>query len=207
MAVPTSKHTGTSALVPVKDLSTWLTRQEVADLTSVSYGTVTAWEKSGLLTPEYRAREGQGPRSVPVYDPRQVVSIPRRKRVVIPDSPDELTARSFEMFEMGLSLAEIVIATRTRLETIEDLHARWLDVGGADLVLTPKARESLSAHLGPFDTVAELVERVREAFAAPTLAASIDVDVIDGSPLARATDREIDRGIVAVLDRVAGVAA
>lgn len=75
--------------------------------------------------------------------------------------PNELSARAFDLFRAGkLKLEAIVSELRTTPEEVERLHEKWLDLGGARLVIAEAAKEELMKIVGPFDSVTELVELV-----------------------------------------------
>lgn len=176
------------------DLSTWLTRVQVTDLIGVSVQTLKAWEARGLLHPRMRpgTREERG-RMVYVYDPHEVAAIPEtmRKRAATRDNPDELAAVAFDMFERGCRLSDIVRKLRKRPEEIERLHEQWLTLGGADTVINEAAHAELARFVGPFTSVPELVERVKDALGVMTIEATVPDD---------ASDEQIERAILRFLD-------
>jgi len=104
-------------------------------------------------------------RQVIAYDPQELAAIPKRYRK--PDKGDagELTARVFAMLEEGRPIREIVIEVREPLDRVNELREQWLDAGGADVVLTPRARGELADIIGrPVSTLADLMDAVRAAF-------------------------------------------
>lgn len=74
--------------------------------------------------------------------------------------PGETAARAFELFGRGKSDAQVVIALREAPENIATLREKWLDMGSGELVITPAAHQALEHLLGPFSSVADLVEMV-----------------------------------------------
>ena len=84
----------------------------------------------------------------------------RLKRAV--REPNEFSARAFDLFRAGRKLEEIVSELRTTPEEIERLYEKWLDLGGARLVITAPAKEALAKIVGPFDSVTDLVELVQK---------------------------------------------
>lgn len=145
-------------------MSSWVTRREVADLLGVSVQTVMAYEQRKLLTPEVvtRQTEGRGMREIYVYDPREVAKLPARKRSDKAPSAGEIAARSFELFDEGSSLREVVKAVRITPDKAQELHVEWLDMGGADLVINAYSKDVLEKLLGSFNDIADLVELVRK---------------------------------------------
>ena len=95
-----------------------------------------------------------------VYDPRELASLPHRGRAVV-DTPGEVAARCFELFDEGRPLKEIVRELRKSPEIIEDLYERWLNMGGSGIVLTPYAKDEFIKVVGPFADIAELLELVQ----------------------------------------------
>ena len=81
--------------------------------------------------------------------------------------PKELSARAFDLFREGLKLEAIVSELRTTPEEVERLHEKWLDLGGARLVIAGPAKEALAKIVGPFDSVTELVELVTKLKSLP----------------------------------------
>lgn len=175
------------------DISTWLTRLQVSDLIGVSINTIKSWEGQYLhprMRPGTAAERG---RMVYVYDPHEVASLPNnlRRRAAVRDNPDELASVAFEMFERGCRLRDLVIKLRKRPEVIEELHERWLTMGGADSVINEAAHAELARFVGPFTSVPELVERVKEALGVVTIEATVPDD---------ASDEQIEAAIVRFLD-------
>ena len=183
-----------------RDVNTarWFTRNQVSDLLGVAVVTVIDWERKGMLHPKKEQRfDGRIWRQTIVIDPAEVMKLPRRKSFAIPDSPDELCSRAFEMFDQGRSVREIVIELRAHKEKIDALKQEWLDAGGCDLVLGSEHVAQLVRHVGQFSTVTELCDRVatlatREAVGRETIVA----DVPDG-----VSDAAIEGAINAALDQ------
>jgi len=76
----------------------------------------------------------------------------------------ELEARCFELFSQGKTNREVVIELRETSDRIRELRERWVDDGGADLVISDAAKKAFEQLLGPFRDVTELLERVTEQF-------------------------------------------
>lgn len=196
------------------DTSTWLTCREAADLLRVSENTIRAWgrrrdDKDGrripILSPlrVKRPHPSGATREVDVYDPQQLAAIAARRRSPVTiNSQGEVAARAFEMFDRGEPLREIVVQLRELPERVAELHEQWMSLGGADLVIGATARAELARFLGDFSDVADLVDRVRDR-----LGERVEVAVEDGSPLDRASDAEVERAIVGVIEQVEPAAA
>jgi hypothetical protein len=139
----------------------WLTHTEAADLVGVSYNTVAHWARQKKLHPhkEQRTLANGTVREVTVFSLQEVIKLARRRGV--PDA-GEMAARAFELFMEGTPLHEVVIKLRQAPERIEALHEQWLSCGASELVLNPVARRELERLVGPFNGVAELVQRVAE---------------------------------------------
>ncbi len=162
----TSQHpSNTKRSAPLakgSDYSSWLSRDEATDLLGVSKNTLLNWETRDLLHPARVQRtDNRGfLRSMYVYDPRELAKLPTRRQLAA-RTPGEAAGRAFRMFAEGTPLADIVIELHETPTHIEALHEQWLNMGGADLVISPGAREALERVLGaPFKGVAELVELV-----------------------------------------------
>jgi len=97
-----------------------------------------------------------------VYDPQELPGLPQWVRRRVPRDPGETAARCFELLEQGQTPREIVVELRETPDVVSGLRERWLDMGGADLVLTREARSELEDMLGHFATVAELVDQVKK---------------------------------------------
>lgn len=152
------------------DTSHWLTRNEASDMLTVSQQTLANYERRGDLHPRqaYR-RDGRGVEHlVIVYDPRELTKLASklRRHLVLPRDPGEMAARAFELFREGRSMEEVVVELRLQPDQVRELNDKWLDMGGAHLVITPLAKEALEKIVGPFSSVTELVERVEKLKAA-----------------------------------------
>ena len=145
------------------NIDEWLTRNEVADLLGVSIQTIRNFEMRELLHPLRVLRAvGDGTeRLVLIYDPKEVARIPKKDRFVAIRSPGETAARAFELFDLGRSIREITIEMRELPDALETLKEKWLDAGGSDRVVTPAAWEILAGIVGPFESIADLIDRVR----------------------------------------------
>lgn len=169
--------------------STWLTQNQAIDLLQVSRNSLQRWEREGLLRTARAVREGSR-RAVIVYDPNELVRMPRPRRLSSENAEGELHARVFELFDEGATVREVVIATRETVSKINELREQWLDAGGADFVVGTQARATLEGYVGAFATIADLVLRVRD-LAMTAVVATVPEDV---------SDAEIERGIVRALD-------
>lgn len=142
------------------DTSTWLTRVEAADMLSLSIQTLANYEEKGKLHPQYvyrNNRRGQA-RLVRVYDPHELKDLPRVKRFAIaPREPGAIAAHAYDLFCEGKSENEVVQEMFVTPDVARELHERWKDGGGADLVITTAAKEVLEKIVGPFKSVADLV--------------------------------------------------
>lgn len=191
-------------------MSTWLTRAQASDLLGCAVTTLVTWERKGRLHPGKRLSFSSGQSYVTVYDPDELRQMPRKFRGEF--SAEESEARCFELFAEGTSLANVVIRTRIGIKRVRELHADWLDTGGAENVINPAARLELARMVGHFADVTELVERVRSAItmnaAASTMSGSqnenttdlVTIEVDLPASAAHATDIQIDQAISAALD-------
>ena len=141
------------------DTTGWLTREQASDMLGVAVSTIAHWARTGQIAEE-RARRGHSVRLVAVYNPEDLVRMPRKAKQPIANEAGELNARVVEMLGDGKTVPEIVVATRETIERISSIREAWLDVGGADLVLARTAKAELERFVGPFATVGELVQRV-----------------------------------------------
>lgn len=143
------------------DTSTWLTRNEATDLIGCSHSTLLNYERRGTLRPQvaYRSDSSGVQRRVIVYHPDDLKKIKSRIRRAVRE-PNELSARAFDLFRAGDKLEAIVSMLRTTPEEVERLYEKWLDLGGARLVISGAAKDELTKIVGPFDSVTELVEQV-----------------------------------------------
>ena len=158
--------------VPTKevDTSTWLTRNESADMLHVCVNTIANYERKGKLHPRrvYRP-DAQGiERRVAVYDPDELVRLPHPPVQVSEQRPGEIAARCFEFFANGKTIAEAVIALRETPDLIHTLHENWLNSGGSNLQITPIAKEAFERLVGPFASTADLLELVAKALSSKT---------------------------------------
>lgn len=144
------------------DTSNWLSRNQATDLLGCSGQTLINYENRGTLNPQrVRRPDSLGVvRDIVVYDPNELSKLPhQRKQPVLPRDPGDIAARSFELFDGGKSVREIVVELRELPEKIHALHEAWLDAGGSDVVITLVAKEALEKIVGrPFGNVADLVD-------------------------------------------------
>lgn len=150
-----------TALRGEPDTSTWLSRNEGSDLLGCSASTLLNYERRGVLHPQVALRpDPQGIlRRTTVYHPDELTKIRARLKRPVRE-PNEFSARAFDLFRAGHKLEEIVSELRTTPEEVERLHEKWLDLGGARLVIAGPAKEALAKIVGPFDSVTDLVELV-----------------------------------------------
>lgn len=147
------------------DTSSWLTRNESADLLRVSVTTIANHERRGKLHPQFVYRPD--PRGiehrVAVYDPKELSKLPhaQAQRPLAAREPGEVAARCFELFDQGKTIREAVIELRETPDRVRALHESWLDAGGADLTITALAKEAFEKVVGPFSSVADLLTRVQ----------------------------------------------
>lgn len=151
------------------DTSSWVTRNMAADLLEVSHTTIRGMEGK-ILHPRRgrRSLPNGGYREIWLYDPEElarVSSARRQKARHAPIQPGEMVARAFELFDDGRPLREVVTELRETPESIAAWHDQWLELGGAEIVVGPAARKELARLVGPFEGVADLVARVRDAVA------------------------------------------
>lgn len=97
-----------------------------------------------------------------VYSPQELQKLANRmnRPAVSQRDTGEVTARAFELFDEGRSVREIVRELRLTVEAVRELHEKWGDTGGADVVISPNAKDALEKIVGPFKTVTDLVERL-----------------------------------------------
>lgn len=118
-----------------KDLTKWLTREQVCDLACVTYATIVKWQKRGLIHPEWSNQHGRTTARVLVYDPIELANLPQYKRHTAPHAsaiePGERTARAFEFFRRGKTIRHVVIELRITVAEAEALLEQYRDVGGA----------------------------------------------------------------------------
>ena len=136
-------------------------RESAADLLGVSVNTILNFERKGWLHPA-RVLSAKSGQLVFVYDPKELAEISKRARVSNIRDPGETAARAFERFSQGASLREVVMELREAPDKVHDLHEHWLDMGGANVVITDDAKTVLEKIVGAFKNVPELIERVSE---------------------------------------------
>lgn len=149
------------------DTRDWLTRSEAADMLACSAQTLANHEQKGHLHPQHAYRpDGRGvEHRVIVYSPHELKKLAARMNrpgVVSPRHAGEITARAFELLEEGRSGREIIRELRLTVEELRELREKWTDEGGADLIISPNAKEALEKIVGPFSDVTQLTERVTE---------------------------------------------
>lgn len=145
------------------DISTWQTRQQVADYVRASVSTIANYEKRGKLHPSfaYRADHRGIERHVAVYDPKEVAKLPRG-RPLPPHADGEVAASCFEAFEEGKNIRETVILTRQTPDRVQQLHEVWLNTGGAAMTINKEAHKALEKIVGPFESISDLVEQIEK---------------------------------------------
>ncbi len=147
------------------DLGSWLTRNESADLLRRSVTTIANYEREGKLHPQYVYRpDSRGiEHRVAVYDPKELMPLrhPDLRPLAIRE-PGEVAARSFELFNQGKTVRDVVIELRETPDQIRQLHESWLDSGGADLTITSIAKDALEKLVGPFTSIADLLALIEE---------------------------------------------
>lgn len=168
--VTVSKQSSAMAARPTTKTESWYTREDVLDLLGISEHTITNWVRKGILHPVWerrRVKNGQE-REVMIFDPKELTKLPGRKRAAreLPSS-GEVAAKAFELFNDGAKQRDVVVATLSDPEKIRELHETWMDMGGADFVITPAARGVIEILLGPIADVAELVEKLRARLPVP----------------------------------------
>lgn len=150
---------------PPLDTSSWLTRNEASDLLGCSVQTLLKKERADKLHPVKALRVIRGrEQSLYVYDPKELAKLPRRNDSI--DNPGERAARAYEKFDEGLTDREVVTELRETPDWVHDMRSKWMDGGGADLVITPDAKLELERVIGSFAGVADLVAAVQKLGAA-----------------------------------------
>lgn len=138
-----------------KDLTKWLTREQVCDLACVNYATVVKWQKRGLIHPEWSNQHGRTTARILVYDPIELANLPQYKRHTASHAsaiePGERTARAFEFFRRGKTIRHVVIELRITVAEAEALLEQYRDVGKAAAPLEQED-ESDEIELGEQDT-------------------------------------------------------
>lgn len=142
-----------------QDTTTWWTRDQAVNLLSISTQTLKNYEKRGVLHPlSIRRQDKRGhEQSMIVYDPKELAKIPKAGHQLYSRDSGELASRSFQLFEEGKNNREIVIKLRITPDEVRDLRERWLDEGGAGIVINSAAKEVLEQVLGGFTDVTDLV--------------------------------------------------
>ncbi len=140
----------------------WITRNQAADLLSVSPQILLIWERKGKIIAKtaYRHNAAGNYAEQVVYDPVAVMRLPRRSLRPVAKDPDELAARVTECLELGWSDRDIVLELRVGYEKVARLRDLWMDAGGATRVLTRELADRLAEIVGPFETLAEVVDRL-----------------------------------------------
>jgi hypothetical protein len=148
------------------DTSTWLTRNDAASALRRSVTTIATYERQGKLHPQhvYRPDSRGIEHRVAVYDPKELVKL-RRAEAHLPASrePGEVAASSFELFNRGMTIREVVIELREPPEHVQQLHESWITTGGSEngeLTITAHVKEALEGHLGSFTTVTDLLRLI-----------------------------------------------
>lgn len=169
----------TEMVIDTVDRSSWLTVRQIADSLAVSEGTVRSWQSRGVLKSVGKAQRRGRNGSLflcDVFEPGEVAALDAKRRkgaVGPPSDPGEIAAQAFELFDRGDELRKVVVKLRQRPEVVSELHDQWLDLGGAQVVLTKEARDALEQVIGPFEGIADLV-RLVQAKIATTSASSAE---------------------------------
>ena len=144
----------------------WITRNQAAELMGVSPQILIVWERKGRIEGKLAFRQDRAGRFMEqvCYDPTKICMLPRRSLRSVAKDPDELAARVTECLELGWSDRDIVLELRVGYEKISRLRDLWMDGGGATRVITRELADGLAEIVGPFETVAELLERLRSGF-------------------------------------------
>lgn len=154
-----------TALQP--DTSSWLTRNEAADALRRSVTTIATYERQGKLNPlhVYRPDSRGIEHRVAVYDPKELVVLRREDaRPLASREPGEIAAQSFELFNRGMTIREVVIELREPPDRVQQLHESWLTTGGSEdtaLTITTAGKEDLERLIGPFTTITELLQLIQ----------------------------------------------
>jgi hypothetical protein len=161
-----SRPAKTTPLQP--DTSAWLTRNESADTLRVSVTTIATYERQGKLNPRYAYRtDSRGiEHRVAIYDPKELVKLRRvEARGPALREPGEIAARSFELFNRGMTIREVVIELRELPDHVQQLHESWLITGGSkdtELTITLPIKEDLERLIGPFTTLTDLLRLIQK---------------------------------------------
>ena len=158
-----------SPKAPQPDTSTWLTRNDAASALRRSVTTIATYERQGKLHPQYVYRpDSRGiEHRVAVYDPKELRKFRHEGAHLLQASrePGEVAAQSFELFNRGMTIREVVIELREPPERIQQLHESWLTTGGsndADLTITGPVKEDLEKLIGPFTTTTDLLQQIQK---------------------------------------------
>ncbi len=130
----------------------------------MSVTTIANYERKGKLRPRraYRADSRGIEHNVWVYDPNELTKLPHpTQHAQTAREPGEIAARGFELFNQGLTVRQAVIELREMPDRVRALHEYWLDTGGADLTITPTAKEALERLVGRFTDVDELLSLIK----------------------------------------------
>lgn len=141
----------------------WLTANQVSDMRSISLVTVANYKRANRLKPRRAMRllRNGSTKEVEVFDPQEVANLPRRPGSYL-QSPGELAARAFEMFDEGLALKDVVVELKAEPGQVSLLFDQWSELGGSEFVIGKAAREELGRLVGPFEGVADLVQRIAD---------------------------------------------
>jgi DNA-binding transcriptional MerR regulator len=152
-----------------QDTSSWWTRDQAVNSLNVATQTLKNYEKRGVLHPlTVRRQDKRGyEQSMIVYDPKELAKIPRAGHQLYSRDSGELASKAFQFFEEGKNNREIVIKLRVTPDEVRDLRERWLDDGGAGLVISNEAKDALEQVLGAFADVTDLVALVTQRLKAP----------------------------------------
>jgi hypothetical protein len=129
----------------------------------VAVNTIANNERRGKLHPRhvYRPDSRGIEHRVSVYDPKELLKLHSPNRPLFVREPGEVAARCFELLDQGKTVREIVVELRETPDQVHILRDKWLDAGGADLVVTPTMKENLEKIVGPFASIADLLDLVR----------------------------------------------
>lgn len=138
------------------DPSKPLTRADVARRLRVHTSSVRRWESAGLLHPRV------DPNGVHLFDHVEVEQLAATRRPARSDA-GELAARALEFFRQGMSVADVVIATRQNVAVVRRLYR--LHCGdGDDLMIPATIRRRLEEIIGRrlnAEDLLRVVERMR----------------------------------------------
>lgn len=107
------------------DLSSFLTRNEAADLLCVSPMTLHNWERKGLLT-RHQGMRGSAHVQI-LYDPKELARLPHKRPA--PIAPGDVESRAFEMFDHHKTVRQVVIDLRITADEAWQIRERWIDAG------------------------------------------------------------------------------